>query len=203
MTAAALASRSSGVRTESDGGTYSDSASAASTPSPGHRNLSLSPTSNLPPMPPLSRQTSELSYISGPFPHHLRGDLPPSSARSSPSLPSPTRSSFSTQHRPSLTSHPATYGPPPTLEPPTHQDSRRPGSASGSPHLGSSGWQSPIHPGMSSPGHGESYLYPDPPFAGPAPHFYYPNSHLRRPHSTEPDQYELKPQLVGGELYSS
>lgn len=133
MTAAALASRSSGVRTESDGGTYSDSASAASTPSPGHRNFSLSPTSEMPPMPPLSRQTSELSYVSGPFPQHLRGELPPPSTRSSPSLPSPTRSSFSTQHRPSLTSHPATYGPPPTLEPPTHQDSRRPGSASGKP----------------------------------------------------------------------
>lgn len=202
-TAAALASRSSGYsQAGSDGGTYSDTASAASTPSPGLRNTSLSPTNEMPSMPSLTRQPGEYSYISGPLPSHLRSDLTPPSARSSPSLPSPSRSSFSIQQRPSLTSHPATYGPPPTLEPPTHQDSRRPTSASNSPHLGSMGWQSPIHPGMSSPGHGDSYMYPDPYGAPPPPHMYYPNSHLRRPHSTEPDQYELKPRLVGGEVWS-
>ena len=149
----------------------------------------------MPSVPSLSRQPSEYSYMSGSLPSHLRNDLPPPSTRSSPSLPSPSRSSFSAQHRPSLTSHPATYGPPPTLEPPTHQDSRRPGSASASPHLSAVGWQSPIHPGMSSPGHGDSYMYPDP-FGAPPPQFIYPNSNLRRPHSTEPDQYELKPRLV-------
>lgn len=201
-TAAALASRSSGYsQGGSDGGTYSDTASVASTPSPALRNTSLSPSDEIPPAPSLSRQPSEYSYMSGPLPSHIRNDLPPPSTRSSPSLPSPSRSSFSTQHRPSLTSHPATYGPPPTLEPPTHQDSRRPGSASGSPHLSAVGWQSPIHPGMSSPSHGDSYMYPDP-FGGPPPPLYYPPSHLRRPHSTEPDQYELKPRLVGGEVWT-
>ncbi|KAL8938988.1 MAG: hypothetical protein Q9211_002948 [Gyalolechia sp. 1 TL-2023] len=141
---------------------------------------------------------------SGPLPHHLRHDLQPPSLRSSPSIGSPTLSAYggpppaSNQHRPSLTSHPAMYGPPPVLEPPTHPEHRHSGSSGSSPHLTSVGWQSPI-PSMGSPTR-DSYLYPEPPFAQSAPHLYYPSSNLRRPHSTEPGQYESKPRMVGSEI---
>ena len=92
------------------------------------------------------------------------------------------------------------YGPPQVLEPPTHHDQRQTGSANGSPHIGSMGWQSPTQGGMGSPSQG--YMYPEPPYGAPAPHLYYPNSSIRRPQSTEPDQYETKPRLVGGEVWT-
>ncbi len=212
-TAAALASRPPTLtqQTSSEGGNYTDTASAASTPSPGRRNSSLSPSSEAARMPNMNRPSVDYSYLnSGPLPHHLRHDLQPSSLRSSPSIGSPTLSAYGGgappgpgQHRPSLTSHPAMYGPPPVLEPPTHAEHRHSGSSGSSPHLSSVGWQSPV-PGMGSPAR-DSYAYPEPPFAQAAPHLYYPNSNLRRPQSTEPDQYETKPQprmVVGGEVWA-
>ncbi|KAL9603092.1 MAG: hypothetical protein Q9179_002335 [Wetmoreana sp. 5 TL-2023] len=208
-TAAALASRPPTLtqQTSSEGGNYSDTASGTSTPSPGRRNSSLSPSSEAPRMPNINRRSADFSYMpSGPFPHHLRHDLQSPSSRSSPSIGSPTLSSYagpppaSNQHRPSLTSHPAMYGPPSVLEPPTHPEHRHSGSSGSSPHLSTVGWQSPI-PGMGSPTR-DSYAYPEPPFAQSAPHLYYPNSNLRRPQSTEPDQYETKPRMVGGEVWA-
>ncbi|KAL8710440.1 MAG: hypothetical protein Q9220_005041 [cf. Caloplaca sp. 1 TL-2023] len=208
-TAAALASRPPALvqQTSSEGGNYSDTASGTSTPSPGRRNSSLSPSSEVSRIPNVNRQSGDFSYMpSGSLPHHLRHDLQSPSLRSSPSLGSPTLSSYcgpppaSNQHRPSLTSHPAMYGPPPVLEPPTHAEHRPSGSSGSSPHLSSVGWQSPI-PGMGSPTR-NSFSYPEPTFAQSAPHLYYPNSNLRRPQSTEPDQYETKPRMVGGEVWA-
>ncbi|KAI4251402.1 MAG: hypothetical protein LQ352_004873 [Teloschistes flavicans] len=209
-TAAALASRPPTLtqQTSSEGNNYSDTASGTSTPSPGRRNSSLSPSSEAPHMPNMTRGSTDFSYLpSGPFAQHLRHDMQSQSSRSSPSIGSPTLSSYagpplaSTQHRPSLTSHPALmYGPPPVLEPPTHSEHRPSGSSSGSPHLSSVGWQSPI-PGMGSPSR-DSYAYPEPPFSQAPPHLYYPNSNLRRPQSTEPDQYETKPRIVGSEVWA-
>ncbi|KAL8807581.1 MAG: hypothetical protein Q9182_000565 [Xanthomendoza sp. 2 TL-2023] len=209
-TAAALASRPPTLtqQTSSEGANYSDTASNTSTPSPGRRNSSISPSSEVPRMPNMNRQSGDYSYniSSGSLPHHLRHDLQSPSMRSSPSIGSPPLSSYcgpppaSNQHRPSLTSHPAIYGPPPVLEPPTHAEHRHSGSSGSSPHLSSVGWQSPI-PGMGSPA--RDYAYPEPaPFAQSAPHLYYPNSNLRRPQSTEPDQYETKPRMVGGEVWA-
>ena len=210
-TAAALANRTPTLaqQTSSDGGVYSDTPSGTTTPSPGQRNESLSPSNEMPRMRPgLNRQSSELSYISGPIPHHLRHDLQPQSLRSSPSIGSPPLSApfgpgpstSANPQRPSLTSHPAMYGPPPVLEPPAQQDSRHSGSSGSSPHLSSVGWQSPI-PGMGSPSR-DSFTYPEPPYAQSAAHLYYPNSNLRRPQSTEPDHYETKPRLVSGEVWT-
>lgn len=208
-TAAALASRPPTLtqQTSSEGANYSDTASNTSTPSPGRRNSSISPSSEVPRMPNMNRQSGDFSYMSsGSLPHHLRHDLQSPSMRSSPSVGSPTLSSYcgpppaSNQHRPSLTSHPAMYGPPPVLEPPTHPENRHSGSSGSSPHLSSVGWQSPI-PGMGSPT--RDYAYPEPaPFTQSAPHLYYPNSNLRRPQSTEPDQYETKPRIVDGEVWA-
>ncbi|KAI4089743.1 MAG: hypothetical protein LQ344_005204 [Seirophora lacunosa] len=208
-TAAALASRPPTLtqQTSSEGGNYSDTASGTSTPSPGRRNPSLSPSSEVSRMPNISRQSVDYSYMnSGPLPHHLRHDLQPSSLRSSPSIASPTLSAYGgappalNQHRPSLTSHPAMYGPPPVLEPPTHAEHRHSGSSGSSPHLSSVGWQSPI-PGMGSPTR-DSYSYPEPPFAQATTHLYYPNSNLRRPQSTEPNEFEAKPRMGGGEVWA-
>ena len=204
-TAAVLASRTPGhnQRPGSDGGAYSDTASAQSTPSPSLRTVSMSPSNTIPRMPALNRQPSDFSYVpNGSIPHHIRSDLHQPSPRSSPSAPSPSYSSFNhNQHRQSLTSYPSMYCPPPILEPPTHHDHRRAGSVGDSPHMNNVGWQSPTHLGMGSPGHAEPYTYPEPPYGAPH-HLYYPNSNLRRPQSTEPDHYETKPRLVSGEVWA-
>lgn len=149
-------------------------------------------------MPPFSRQSSEMAF-NGQLRSHIRNDLPPlSSNRSSPS---PSRSSFGTsQPRPSLTSHPATFGPPPTLEPPTQHEGRRPGSSAGSPHLSTAGWHSPA-PSNGSSGHGGQYPYPEPTQYGPGPPLYYPQPNAYRSGSTEPDQYERRGRTHGGEVY--
>ena len=187
-TAAALASRNRGQhsRADSDVGGFSDTASMASgltrTPSPGEPNLPLSPLSDVPQMPYLNRQTSNTSYNSNDhLRFHLRAGLQQPSPRSSPSASSPSLSAYGGKHhRPSLTSHPML----PVLEPPTFHDLRQPCS---SPH---SGWQSPVPSGLPSPGHNDGF-YLDPPYGFPQ----HMISNMRRPQSTEPDQYELRPRL--------
>ncbi|KAL6717542.1 hypothetical protein ACLMJK_005457 [Lecanora helva] len=214
-TAAALATRTPGARdrTGSDGSNYTEAASIASattrTPSPGERHDSLSPNTDVPQMPFLNRQSGHMNYaphneplppFNDSLPPHLRAGLQQPSPRSSPSASSPSLSAFGGSnhfHRPSLTSHPIL----PVLEPPTYHDLRQPGSGSGSPHLGTPGWNSPVHQpvhqsGLPSPGQCDSgFSYPEPMFPT-GQHLYYPNSNMRRPQSTEPDQYELKPRLT-------
>ncbi|KAI2012829.1 hypothetical protein LOZ52_003681 [Ophidiomyces ophidiicola] len=161
-------------------------------------------------------------HLRGDFHHHHHHHHAQPSPRASPSsAPSPTLSSFSLSHhaRPSLTSHPSGYGPPQPLEPPpNHSSTSRPSSVAGgsgsgsggggaSPHLAASvGWASPPLNGIPSPGSvsaaAPEYAYPEPsappphppPFVAPA-HMYYPNSSIRRPQSTEPDNYELRPKI--------
>ena len=210
-TAAVLASRPSMGR-RSDGGTYSDTGTATSTPSPDERNISLSPATEIPQMSISNRLpgAADYSYLpSAGLPPHMRNSFQEQSPRSSPSATSPSLSNFvpaqPNHHRPSLTSHPQMYGPPPTLEPhPTHHNHQQSGSSNSSPHMSGIGWQSPTHAGgLGSPpgsvGDG-GYIYPEPPYGGPAPHLYYQNSNMRRPNSTEPDQYETKPRLLAGEV---
>ena len=194
-TARVLASRGPGHQRRSSNGTsYSDSASQLSmsigTPSPSERHFSLSPSTDLPSMPTLNRQTSNLSYHSSDsLPLHMRNGLQQPSPRSSPSASSPSLSAFGSGpgnfHRPSLTSHPIL----PVLEPPAYREMR---SGSGSPHLSgpSGGWQSPTHPSMPSP-MGDFPMYPEPPNMP----LYLSNGNFRRPQSTEPDHYELRPRL--------
>jgi hypothetical protein len=150
-----------------------------------------SPASDMPHVPMLARQQSDFSFMAGrpPLPLHMRGDMQMNSPRSSPSSASPSLSNYAgSQQRPSMTSHPAMYGPPPTLEPPTHQDSRSNGSANGSPQLGSMGWQSPSH--MASPLPQDGYMYPAETLQFQTNHLYHQNSNMRRPNSTEPDYYD-------------
>ncbi|PGH01832.1 hypothetical protein GX51_05012 [Blastomyces parvus] len=184
-------------------GIYSETGSTHSTPSPGQRH-SLSPGNELPPMN-LHRQMGD--YYMGnntSIPPHLRGDFQQASPRASPSTSSPPLSTYNTvpHARPSLTSHPSGYGPPQPLEPPANSDPR-PNSVSGSPHISSMGWASPTLNSIGSPGSASAteYSYPEPsvpPYsAHMPPHMYFPNSTIRRPQSTEPENYEMKPKLNG------
>src|SRR5205814_1010343 len=125
--------------------------------------------------------------------HHLRGDLHQGNPRS---FPSTSMSNMGPRSAPN-TSHPTGYGPPSVLEPPTNQDQRT-GSASGSPHMSSMGWQSPSQTGMPSPSPANNYVYPEPDPYSTAPGLYYQTtSNIRRPQSTEPatDVYETKPRM--------
>jgi len=54
-------------------------------------------------------------------------------------------------------------------------------------------------PGQSHINHDGYGAFPDQ-FAFQQPPLYYPNSHMRRPQSTEPDQYEAKPNVSRGML---
>lgn len=196
-TAAALATRTGGSnrggRQRSDGDQYSNNGSPTSTPSPGQRTLSASPHSELAPMNSMPRHTGEFPYMNNsPLPGHLRGEYHMQNQQA----PS-TTATFSNGMRP--TSHPTGYGPPSILEPPANME-RQSGSATGSPHMSSVGWQSPSH-SMPSPSQSNGYVYPDPdPYGSGAMHqqMYYhaSNSDMRRPQSTEPQgAYDIKPRM--------
>lgn len=176
-------------------GFHPDHVSVHSTPSPAqHPTI---PTHSE--LPPLNLHRSGDYYLgNGSIPPHVRGDFAQASPRASPSAPSPSLSSFSAPHpQPSITSHP-TYAPPQPLEPPANND-HRPNSVSGSPHMTSLGWASPSHGSMPSPGSATDFGYSD--ASGPVyanampPHMYFPNSTIRRPGSTEPENYEMKPRM--------
>jgi hypothetical protein len=157
-------------------------------------------------LPPLNvlRPSGEYYLTNGSIPPHVRGDFQQGSPRASPTATSPSLSSYSGHPRPSMTSHPTGYGPPQPLEPPANTD-HRPGSVTGSPHMSSMGWASPSHGSIPSPGSAQDYSYPEQngpvyPNAMP-PHMYFPNSTIRRPGSTEPENYEMKPRI--GDAWST
>lgn len=194
-TAAALATRTGsnrgGRQVREDGEQYSTNGSPMSTPSPSRRNLSLSPNAEqLAPMNGMHRHPDFPYMNNSSLPVHLRGDY----HMPNQNQPPPTTTSYSNGlSRP--TSHPVGYGPPPTLEPPANPPLS--GSITGSPHMGSVGWHSPSH--MPSPtSQSNGFMYPDPdPYGNQAAmsHMYYPNSNIRRPQSTEPDNYDSKPRM--------
>jgi len=140
--------------------------------------------------PPLHRAGSDMGYGMT-IPGHLRSEIQ-HSPRSSPALTSqPYMSAVGGAQRSAMTSHP-NYPPPPVLEPPTGTHSGQSTNATGSPHMGNVGWQSPSHhQGMPSPAPGENYVYPEPQYGAPQNNLYYPNSNMpRRPQSTEPEHYD-------------
>jgi len=180
-------------RVEMDMDQSSDQGSPLSTPSPANRTMSVSPGAEL-------AGINNMGYVANnSIPPHLRGDVHVGSPSST------TSSNYNNGMRP--TSHPTGYGPPQTLEPSIdHQQG--PGSATGSPHIGSVGWASPGpvgSPAQSPSGNG--YVYPDPEgYPGSAPMaqmFYPPATQQRRPGSTEPNatSYDSK-QSRQGELWA-
>lgn len=130
------------------------------------------------------RQQNDYSYMNNvAVPAHLRTDMHTQSPTSAPT--------YAQTMRP--TSHPTTFAPPPTLEPSLESNQSPVGSANGSPHMSSVGWQSPSH--MPSPTHsngGNGYVYPDPDQTSFASNhlgqLYYNGVGplMRRPNSTEP-----------------
>ncbi|RMZ77018.1 hypothetical protein DV738_g4594, partial [Chaetothyriales sp. CBS 135597] len=176
----------------------SSTPSRHSTASPTDRTLSTSPGHDLPPLH-MQRSGSDYGYLSqsASLPPHMRTDLPQQpSPRSTPTLSGPSLSNFGSnpQTRPSPTSHPNPYGPPQPLEPPANGT----GSGSASPHMGPLSWASPGHDGLASPGSLGNYGYPDPGFSAPA--LYFTGSGIRRPQSTEPEDFALRPR--GGHGHS-
>lgn len=154
----------------------SNHGSPLTTPSPNQRNMSMSPNVDMSNggMP----RHGDFSYLqqTGSLPVHMRVGSPIATA------PGPYNTI-----RP--TSHPTSYGPPPTLEPSLEQhQSAGAGSANNSPHMASVGWQSP--PTVPSPSqNGASYVYPDPEAYPTNPamnQMYYGAPHMRRPQSAEP-----------------
>lgn len=176
-------------------GMFPENASIQSTPSPAQA-ATISPGGELPPLT-MHRSAGDYYMGSGPIPPHIRGDFSQGSPRVSPTATSPSLSSFGNAPlpRPSMTSHPTGYGPPQPLEPPANND-HRPNSVSGSPHMTSLGWASPSHGSIPSPGSANDLTYPEPnapayPTSMP-PHMYFPNSTIRRPTSTEPENYDMR-----------
>lgn len=186
-------------------GMYSETGSVQSTPSPAQRT-SMSPGSELPPMN--MHRPGDYYMGNSSIPPHVRGDFQQASPRSSPTATSPSLSTFNAppHSRPSMTSHPSAYGPPQPLEPPANNDHRPSSVGGGSPHMGSVGWASPTH-SLPSPGSPHEYSYPEPsgsPYAGNMPHqMYFPNSTIRRPGSTEPENYEMKPRVASGDTWTT
>lgn len=210
-TAAALASRAAAPsRTgRSDGGDYSENASPLNTPSPGDRNLSLSPANGMPAgvVPGMHRQATDYAYMGGMnVPPHMRNEMPQPSPRASPALTTQSYTSSVSGSRPAITSHPSAYGPPPILEPPTtanHNQSGGTASANGSPHMSTMGWQSPSQQALPSPGQADNgYVYPEPQYGNTQNSMYYQNHNIRRPNSTEPDHYNANPQRMGNDLWA-
>lgn len=165
-----------------------------STVSPTEGTVSPSPGQELPPLVKMERSASDYGYLphNSSLPPHMRNDFQQqSSPRSTPSMNGLQLSNYTSapQAQMSPTSHPAAYGPPQPLEPPAN------GIASGStsPHMSALGWGSPRHGGLPSPASLGNFDYPDPGFG--APSLYYP-SHpgpIRRPQSTEPEDYGIRP----------
>lgn len=155
----------------------SNQGSPLTTPSPGQRTMSMSPTVDLSGANSIPRHPGDFQYMqqNGSLPVHLRVGSPTSTSTGGYNVMRPT-------------SHPTGYGPPPTLEPSLEQHQSGPGSAGGSPHMTHLGWQSPSH--MASPTqNANSYVYPDPEAypANPAmSQMYYGAPHMRRPQSAEP-----------------
>ncbi|KAI0839754.1 hypothetical protein F5Y06DRAFT_286223 [Hypoxylon sp. FL0890] len=196
--ATAQAGRLAGRTAHSDGDPTSTHGSPLNTPSPGQRQLSISPSAEL--AAANAMRGSDYSYVSnGSLPVHLRTDMQSQSPTSAPA--------YTTGMRP--TSHPTTYPPPPTLEPSVESHQSGTGSTGGSPHMGSVGWQSPSH--MASPTHsnsGNSYVYPDPdqPFLGSnnmGQMYYNAGAQIRRPTSTEPGSATYHEVKSRNELWAS
>ena len=192
---------------KSENDEFSTNATPMSTPSPGGQRIgSMSPNSDMAPLNNMQhnmqRQMQEpyLPYMNNSsLPAHLRNEYAQHHVPSQNAPMQPNQQAYmghqQSQQAPRPTSHPQGYGPPQILEPPANPQSAG-GSTGGSPHMSNAGWGSPSHGNnMPSPNsQANGYMYPDPEY-GNVGHMYYPNSNLRRPQSTEPDQYESKPRL--------
>lgn len=192
--AALLTAANTRSKPRSEGEQGSIQQSPVSTPSPSQRTMSMSPATDMANMNNMAYGMTNSS-----LPVHLRGDVHVGSPASTVST------GYNGNMRP--TSHPTGYGPPQTLEP-NIEHQQGPGSAGGSPHMSSVGWQSPSH--VASPTHsatGNGYMYPDPqdyPASQAMGHMFYNSGNTARasgsaePGSTPYDSKAIKNELWAG-----
>lgn len=153
----------------------------------------ISPNNEVPPML-LHRQSQDFKYMpqNQSLPPHMRNEYNMSMTHThthNPPVGSAVTTSYTSapQPRSSFTSNPMSYGPPQPMEPPAN------GTASGgaSPHMSAMGWASPSHVGLPSPTAMDFGGYPDPTYGGQQ--MFFPGSSMRRPQSTEPEDWSLRP----------
>lgn len=160
----------------------SNHGSPMTTPSPAQRHMSMSPSIDLSAPNGLNRHPNDFQYM----PTHLRVGSPTSAS---------TGGFNSGMARP--TSHPTSYGPPPTLEPNLEQHPAGPGSAGGSPHMSNVNWQSPTHVPSPAQNAAGSYVYPEPDAYPPNPaamgQMYYGAAppQMRRHQSSDPGMVHM------------
>lgn len=191
--AALLTAANNRSKTRSEGEQGSTQQSPVSTPSPAQRTMSMSPATDMANMNNMAYGMPNSS-----LPVHLRGDIHVGSPAST------TSNGFNGNMRP--TSHPTGYGPPQTLEP-NIEHQQGPGSAGGSPHMSSVGWQSPGH--VASPTHsatGNGYMYPDPqdyPASQAMGQMFYNSATTARASgSAEPSSAPYDPKAIKNELWA-
>lgn len=123
------------------------------------------------------------------LPPHLRNDYS-MSMRHNSMLGSTSTTHFTSASQPRLniTSNPSSYAPPQPLEPPTAGS----GSGGASPHTSGINWGSPSHGTLPSPTGLDFGAYPDPTYGGQ--HMFFPSNGngMRRPQSTEPEDWSLR-----------
>ncbi|KAL6240959.1 hypothetical protein RBB50_012054 [Rhinocladiella similis] len=162
-----------------------------STASPADRTLSVSPNTELPPTTNgMQRQGSEYGYLgqNHSLPPHLRPDFQQNPTRQTPTMNGQPLHNFTSapQQRPT-TARPQNFGPPQPMEPPASGT----GSGNASPHMNNLGWNAQNPGNMPTSAAMDNYAYPDPGYGGHP--IYYPGSNIRRPQSTEPEEYGIRP----------
>lgn len=72
------------------------------------------------------------------------------------------------------------------MEPPTAGT----GSGNASPHMNALGWATPNSSNLTGTSTMDNYAYPEPAYGGH--NMYYPGTSIRRPQSTEPEEYGIR-----------
>lgn len=166
---------------------YSDAQSSGTSTTPSAENQSSTNPDTETSAIPLQRQSSDFQYMmqNQSLPPHIRSEY------GVPLRHHPSMSTHSVQNytgmpliRPNITSNPTAFGPPQPLEPPAN------GTASGaaSPHMTNLGWGSPNN-GLPSPNPMDFGTYPDPVYGQ---QMFFPGNGMRRPQSTEPEDWSLR-----------
>lgn len=175
-------------------GSFSDAQSSRTSTVSPRDQLSISPIIEMPQMPQMSvqmhRQSQDFSYMqqNHSLLPHLRTDYLQTRHNQLGIQPMPTFTSApQAPPRSIITSNPSNFGPPQPLEPPTNGT----GSGGASPHMSNMGWGSPGHGGLPSPIPMDFSSYPDPSFNNVAG-MYYAGNGMRRPQSTEPEDWSLR-----------
>lgn len=166
---------------------YSDSRSSRNSTASLQDQPSISPNDEAHQLG-LQRQSQDYNYMAhnNSLPPHMRSEYTLGMRHAQTVDAAPANYTSAPQPRTSITSNPTSYGPPQPLEPPAN------GTASdgASPHISAMGWGSPTHGNLPSPTAMDFANYPDPTYGGQQ--LYFPGNGMRRPQSTEPEDWSLR-----------